>query len=929
MNVADTIGVATDPDGVPIVDQNGDDPFVDGNGDSTIVADDPSGYVAGGAPGIDIVKVTEGFLWNGTSFDPVAAGDGIVVTAGEAVTWTYTVTNTGDFALANVVVSDDNGTPLDPSDDFVATFVSGDTDTDGLLDVDETWIYTASATGNFGTYVNVADTIGVATDPDGVPIVDQNGDDPFVDGAGESTIVADDPSGYVAGGAPGIDIVKVTEGFLWNPVTEVFDPVAAGDGIVVTAGEAVTWTYTVTNTGEFALADVVVSDDNGTPLDPSDDFVATFVSGDTDTDGLLDVDETWIYTASAIADRGTYVNIADTIGVATDPDGVPIVDQNGDDPFVDGNGDSTIVADDPSGYIADGGPAIDIEKTTNGFQADDPAGDQTDLDNTVPYIPVGSPVTWQYVITNTGDVDLLVDGFGDDRILDVSTLCTEGALFPVTMAPTETITCTVAGTATMQPGDLYVNVSNVSGAPVDENGDPLVDQDGNPVFVDGNGDSTIVDDDPSAYFGASPAIDLEKATNGVDADTGTGPFVAVGGQVTWTYVVTNTGNTDLADVVVTDSLEGEVCRIDALAVGASETCEIVLPASTVVGQYTNDSTVVGQPVDQFGDPVLDPTTQLPVPPIGDADPSAYFGASPGIDVEKATNGVDADTGTGPFVSVGDEVEWTYVVENTGNVVLTNVVVTDDVFGEVCVIPVLRVGATDDCSVTAVSDLIGQYENVADVVGTPSFPLDPDGDLTDPDNYEPITDPETGDPVPDVDDDDPSHYYGVDVDVDIEKATDGRDADTAPGPNVITGDVVTWTYVVTNTGQTALVDLVVDDDVTGRICTIPLLLPGDSETCTDTGIAGTNPYVNVGSVTGTPAIPVDPDGDLDDPDNYAPIDVDDVEDTDPSHHTPVPPALLPRTGSESSSPLRLAMMLLVAGLGLVVITRTRRGRRHSA
>ena len=217
--------------------------------------DDPSHYVGGGAPGIDIVKVTSGFVWNPvtSSFDPVAPGDGITVTAGESVTWTYTVTNTGDFALDGVVVNDDNGTPVDPSDDFVATFVSGDTDTDGLLDVDETWLFTASATGNFGTYVNVADTIGVATDPDGVPIVDQNGDDPFVDGAGDSTIVADDPSGYVAGGAPGIDIVKVTAGFVWNPVTEVFDPVAAGDGIVVTAGEAVTWTYTVTNTGDFAL----------------------------------------------------------------------------------------------------------------------------------------------------------------------------------------------------------------------------------------------------------------------------------------------------------------------------------------------------------------------------------------------------------------------------------------------------------------------------------------------------------------------------------------------------------------------------------------------------------------------------------------------------------------------------------------------------
>ena len=929
VNIADTIGVATDPAGVPIVDQNGDDPFVDGAGASTIVAEDPSGYVAGGAAGIDIVKVTEGFVWNPVTevFDPVAAGDGITVTAGEAVTWTYTVTNTGDFALANVVVTDDNGTPGDATDDFAATYVSGDTDTDDLLDVDETWVYTASATGNFGTYVNIADTIGVATDPAGVPIVDQNGDDPFVDGAGASTIVAEDPSGYVAGGAAGIDIVKVTEGFVWNPVTEVFDPVAAGDGITVTAGEAVTWTYTVTNTGDFALANVVVTDDNGTPGDATDDFAATYVSGDTDTDDLLDVDETWVYTASAIANRGTYVNIVDTIGVATDPAGVPIVDQNGDDPFVDGAGASTIVAEDPSGYIADGGPGIDIEKTTNGFQADDPAGDQGDLNNTVPYIPVDSPVTWQYVITNIGDLDLVVDGFTDDRIVDVATLCTEGSLFPVTLAPTDTIICTVEGVASMQPGDLYVNVSDVAGAPVDENGDPIVDQDDNPVYVDGDGNSTIVDDDPSAYFGASPAIDLEKATNGIDADTGTGPFVPVGGEVTWTYVVTNTGNTDLIDLVVTDSVEGEVCLIATLAIGESETCEIVLASSTLVGQYANDSNVVGQPIDQLGNPVIDPATSLPVPPIGDADPSHYFGASPAIDLEKATNGVDADTGTGPFVPVGDQVEWSYVVRNTGNVVLTDVVVTDDVLGEICVIPVLGVGGTETCTSTADSNVVGQYENLGDVVGTPSFPLDPGGDLTDPDNFGPIVVPGTDEPVPDVDDDDPSHYYGVDPDVDIEKATNGQDADTFPGVSVRQGDAVTWTYVVTNTGRTPLIDLVVDDDDLGEICVIPLLVPGQSTTCTATGTTGSTPYANVGSVTGTPAIPNDPDGDLGDPDNYAPIDIDDVDDTDPSHYTPEPPALLPGTGSESSSPVRLAMMLLVAGIGLLIVTRTRRVRRH--
>ena len=50
-----------------------------------------------------------------------------------------------------------------------------------------------------------------------------------------------------------------------------------------------------------------------------------------------------------------------------------------------------------------------------------------------------------------------------------------------------------------------------------------------------------------------PAIDIEKSTNGVDADTAPGPLVPVGNTVTWTYLVTNTGNDTLSGVAVTDN----------------------------------------------------------------------------------------------------------------------------------------------------------------------------------------------------------------------------------------------------------------------------------------------------------------------------------------------------------------------------------------
>ncbi|MEM8679739.1 MAG: hypothetical protein AAGF97_10345, partial [Planctomycetota bacterium] len=52
-------------------------------------------------------------------------------------------------------------------------------------------------------------------------------------------------------------------------------------------------------------------------------------------------------------------------------------------------------------------------------------------------------------------------------------------------------------------------------------------------------------------------VDIEKSTNGVDADTGTGPTLIAGAPVTWQYAVTNTGETFLNNVSVVDD-QGEV-----------------------------------------------------------------------------------------------------------------------------------------------------------------------------------------------------------------------------------------------------------------------------------------------------------------------------------------------------------------------------------
>ena len=63
--------------------------------------------------------------------------------------------------------------------------------------------------------------------------------------------------------------------------------------------------------------------------------------------------------------------------------------------------------------------------------------------------------------------------------------------------------------------------------------------------------------DPSNHLGVVVAIDIEKLTNGNQADGANDadvPQIAPGDPVTWSYVVTNTGDVafDEADVDVTD-----------------------------------------------------------------------------------------------------------------------------------------------------------------------------------------------------------------------------------------------------------------------------------------------------------------------------------------------------------------------------------------
>jgi hypothetical protein len=113
------------------------------------------------------------------------------------------------------------------------------------------------------------------------------------------------------------------------------------------------------------------------------------------------------------------------------------------------------------------------------------------------------------------------------------------------------------------------------------------------------------------------------------------------------------------------------------------------------------------------------------------------------------------------------------------------------------------------------------------------------------------DGEVGDAVPGR----PNMTFGEDCSlvgpaVEIEKSTNGEDADSAPGPQVKVGEPVQWTYRVSNTGTINLTGVLVSDDkgVAVDCKGQTTLAPGASMTCTGAGVATLGQYRNVGTVT---------------------------------------------------------------------------------
>ncbi|QHW31015.1 DUF11 domain-containing protein [Paenibacillus rhizovicinus] len=277
-----------------------------------------------------------------------------------------------------------------------------------------------------------------------------------------------------------------------------------------------------------------------------------------------------------------------------------------------------------------------------------------------------------------------------------------------------------------------------------------------------------------------PAIALSKSVS---------PGAAFPGDVvTYTFVVTNTGNTALANVRLSDPLIGLNIIIGTLAIGESRTVDypFIVP-NLGMSPFINTATATGT----FDTVTVEEqdTASLIIVPL---QPS--FTLTKTVDQSRA--------------NAGDTVNYTITVVNTGNVTLTNIVISDPLLGFVNTIESLDPGASATEKIPFVIPVGSAAGTVFTNVVTASTNE---------------TGPQEGTTTVTVNDQ-PALALTKTPDVD----------------NALPGDTITYTITVANTGNVPLTNVTVRDDLLGFNAVIPTLAIGQSQSFTPTFVvpAGT-------------------------------------------------------------------------------------------
>lgn len=831
--------------------------------------------------------------------------------AGDQIRYTFDVTNTGELPVVDVAVDD----PLVGGVTCPAgTLAPGETVT---CTADEPYTVTAEDLAN-GVVANTATASGVT----------------------EGTVdpVTSDPSSTstpLTAPAPGISLAKVA---------------TPNDEASFVLGQEITYDVVVTNTGNVPLDDVAVEETafsgsgDLSPIDcPNEQLEAGRSMTCTATYTLTqeDVDATRVTNAAVATgtpvgggdpvsaeddaeipgvaepaigleksvEPETVVNAGDSVEYTfhvTNQGNVTLTDPQVTETAFTGTGGTPVVTC-PAGTIAPG-DAVDCTASYTLTQADVDAGlvdnaatatatprvgvpttsEESTARVTIPetaagltlvksastetYSAVGQEVTYAFEVTNTGNRSL------GDVVVDETLFTGSGDLSAVdcpatTLAGGESITCTATYTTTQADLDAGAvdNAATASGTPAGAT-DPL----------------TTAPSDATLTAEQRPALGLVKSADPTEA--------SAGDEIRYAFRVTNEGNVTVVNPLVDEvefsgsgELSDVVCPTGPLAPGDAVDCVAaytVTAADRTARVVDNTAVATAQP-------------PAGVEPVRSAESSATVRVlDPAITLVKTADRAG--------LTVGDTVTYSFEVTNTGTVPLVDVTVTETGFtgaGALSAVtcPGAPVALEPDASVTCTAT----YEVTQDDVDAGSVENTAVATGTDP----------AGDPVGS----DPSTVEITEAPVAGLSLAKTADVDRVTRP----GEVVTYSFVLTNTGRVTLTNPTVEEqDFSGRGTLSPVtcpedvrLLPGEEVTCTATyevvaaDLTG-EPLTNVAT-----AAAVDPDDDTTRSDSSR-SDVSTTERDDD----------LAATGFDGRSTALVAAAAVVLGLVLVRGSRWRRNAR---
>jgi uncharacterized repeat protein (TIGR01451 family) len=443
------------------------------------------------------------------------------------------------------------------------------------------------------------------------------------------------------------------------------------------------------------------------------------------------------------------------------------------------------------------------------------AGTPTDV-NGNGLTDAGDTIAFTFTVTNTGVLPLSSISVSDPTIASIT--CPDP-----TLASGDSETCTADNLYTVTAADeaagSVTNTATASGVPPGT------------TLPTGSPPSSTTTPTESPQ----PLVSIIKT--GV-ASGGFGSPLRVGQTISYTYLVTNIGNVVLTSVAVDDPTLGSVtCPTPAppgLDIGGSITCSadgdyVVTAADVARGSVIDTATATGEGGTGGTSPPSDPSTE-----IIQTEPPA-----PEVAIHKlgAVSPV-ADQGA---AELGDAVHYTYLVTNVGNVNLTSVAVDDPSIGSVTwptpappgLAPGGSVTCTADAPRTVTQDDLdaGQLTDTATATG-----------LGEAGGTSPRSHPAT------------VTIATVDSDPRVSIMKSGVVAPAADQGGVLVADTITYSYLVTNTGNVSLTSVAVNDPTAGPVTcppSSPPLPPGDSVTCTaDTPHTVTQGDVDAGQVTDT-------------------------------------------------------------------------------